>query len=136
MHALGCWRGAFGALVEPLLPWRETSWQGLSHLGHLACAPHLLFPAVVASSVKTLLWLELFTAGVEGVAGYLAEGSLPNPSGCGGMIFRGVRLYQPEWPLRLVRRSPHLCQTPYRFEGRVFCNDLPSLSSRPFPAPG
>ena len=37
-----------------------------------------------------LLWLELFTAGVEGVAWFLAEGPPPNTSECGGMVFRGV----------------------------------------------
>ena len=33
-----------------------------------------------------LLWLELSTAGVEGGAGFLAEGSPPSPSECGGMV--------------------------------------------------
>ena len=37
-----------------------------------------------------LLWLELSTAGVEGVAWLLAEGPPPNTSECGGMVFRGV----------------------------------------------
>ena len=37
-----------------------------------------------------LLWLELSTAGVEGVAWFLAEGPPPNTSECGGMVFRGV----------------------------------------------
>ena len=32
------------------------------------------------------LWLELSAAGVEGVAGFLAEGSPPSPSVCGGMV--------------------------------------------------
>ena len=37
-----------------------------------------------------LLWLELSTAGVEGMAWFLAEGPPPNTSECGGMVFRGV----------------------------------------------
>ena len=37
-----------------------------------------------------LLWLELSTAGVEGVAWFLAEGPPLNTSECGGMVFRGV----------------------------------------------
>ena len=36
------------------------------------------------------LWLELSTAGVEGVAWFLAVGPPPNTSECGGMVFRGV----------------------------------------------
>ena len=37
-----------------------------------------------------LLWLELSTAGVEGVAWFLAEGPPPNTSECEGVVFRGV----------------------------------------------
>ena len=37
-----------------------------------------------------LLWLELSTAGVEGVAWFLAEGPPPNTSECGGVVFRAV----------------------------------------------
>ena len=37
-----------------------------------------------------LLWLELSTAGLEGVALFLTEGSPPNTSESGGMVFRGV----------------------------------------------
>ena len=32
------------------------------------------------------LWLELSAAGVEGVSGFLAEGSPPSPSECGHMV--------------------------------------------------
>ena len=35
---------------------------------------------------KRLLWLELFTAGVEGVAWFLAKGPPPNTSECRGVI--------------------------------------------------
>ena len=37
-----------------------------------------------------LLWLELSTPGVEGVAWFLAEGPPLNTSECGGMVIRGV----------------------------------------------
>ena len=37
-----------------------------------------------------LHWLELSTAGVEGVAWFLAEGPPPNTSECGGMVFWSV----------------------------------------------
>ena len=36
------------------------------------------------------LWLELSTAGVEGVAWFLAVGPPLSTSECGGMVFRGV----------------------------------------------
>ena len=39
------------------------------------------------------LWLELSAAGVEGVAGFLGEGSPPSPSECGGMVSGGFRLH-------------------------------------------
>ena len=48
------------------------------------------------------LWLELFAAGVEGVAGSLAEGSPPSPSECGGMVSGGVRSRPLECLLRFV----------------------------------
>ena len=81
------------------------------------------------------LWLELSAAGVEGIAGFLAEGPPPNTSECGGMAFRGVLSHPVECLLRLMFRSPHLWRTQYRFERRVFCNGLPCLSRRLFPCP-
>ena len=48
------------------------------------------------------LWLELSTAGVEGVAGFLAEGSPPSPSGCEGMVSGDLRSHPPECLLRFV----------------------------------
>ena len=53
-HASGCGQRTFGAPAEPLLLWRETSWQGLFRLEHLAWAPHLLFPMAKVCSVKTV----------------------------------------------------------------------------------
>ena len=37
------------------------------------------------------LWLEVSAAGVEGVSEFLAEGSQPSSSECGGRISGGVR---------------------------------------------
>ena len=37
------------------------------------------------------LWLEFSAAGVEDTSGFLAEGSPPSSSECGGMISEGVR---------------------------------------------
>ena len=54
-----------------------------------------------------LLWLKVFTAGVEGVSGFLAEGSPPSPSECGGMVSEGVRSHPLECLLRFAWRSPH-----------------------------
>ena len=51
--------------------------------------------------------LEPSTAGVEGVAGFLAEDSPPSPSECGGMVSGGVRSHPLECLLRFVWRSPH-----------------------------
>ena len=49
------------------------------------------------------LWLELSAAaGVEGVAGFLAEGSPLSPSGWGGMVSGGVRSHPLECLLRFV----------------------------------
>ena len=36
------------------------------------------------------LWLKISAAGVERVSGFLAEGSPPGPSECGGMVSEGV----------------------------------------------
>ena len=36
------------------------------------------------------LWLKCFATGVESVSGFLAEGSPPSPSECGGMVSEGV----------------------------------------------
>ena len=54
------------------------------------------------------LWLKFSAAGVEGVSGFLAEGSPRSPSECGGMVSEGVRLHPLECLLKFVRRSPHL----------------------------
>ena len=48
------------------------------------------------------LWLELSAAGVEGVAGFLVEGSPPSPSECGGRVSGGVRSHPLECLLRFV----------------------------------
>ena len=56
------------------------------------------------------LWLEFSAAGVEGVSGFLAEGSPHSPSECGGMVSEGVRSH----PLECLLRG--LC------EGRRICN--------------
>ena len=37
------------------------------------------------------LWLELSAAEIEGVSGFLAEGSPPGPSKGGGMVSDGIR---------------------------------------------
>ena len=47
-------------------------------------------------------WLELSAAWVEGVAGFLAEGSSSSLSECGGMVSGGVRSYPLECLLRFV----------------------------------
>ena len=54
------------------------------------------------------LWLEVSAAGVEGVSGFLVEGSPSSPSECGGMVSEGVRLHPLECLLRFVSRSLHL----------------------------
>ena len=48
------------------------------------------------------LWLNLPAAGVNGVSGFLAEGSPPSPSECGGMVSEGVRPHPLECLLRFV----------------------------------
>ena len=48
------------------------------------------------------LWLEFSAAGVEGVSGFLVEGSPPSPSECGGMVSEGVRSHPLECVLRFV----------------------------------
>ena len=54
------------------------------------------------------LWLELSAAGVEGVAGFLAEGSPLSNAECGSMVSGNVRSNPLACLLRFVRRSPHL----------------------------
>ena len=69
-----------------------------SNMGPTSYIPH----------VKSLLcedysfWLELSAAGVEGVAGFLAEGSSRSPSECGGMVSGDARSHPLEYLLRLV----------------------------------
>ena len=53
-HASGCGQRVFATPAEPLLPWREASWQGLFRLEHLVWAPYLLFPTAKECSVKTV----------------------------------------------------------------------------------
>ena len=68
--------------VELILPWRETSWQGLFRLGHpSSMGPTSSIPHSCSLLCKDCsLWLELSAAGVEIVAGYLVEGSRARPS--------------------------------------------------------
>ena len=47
-------------------------------------------------------WLKFSAAGVEGGFGFLAEGSPPSPSECGGMVSEGVRSHPLECLLRFV----------------------------------
>ena len=48
------------------------------------------------------LWLEFSAARVKGVSGFLAEGPLPGPSECGGMVSESVRSHPLECLLRFV----------------------------------
>ena len=48
------------------------------------------------------LWLKFSAAGVKGVSGFLAQGSPPSPSECGGMVSEGVRSHPLECLLRFV----------------------------------
>ena len=48
------------------------------------------------------LWLNVSAAGVKGVSGFLAEGSPPSSSQCGGMVSEGVRSHPLECLLRFV----------------------------------
>ena len=48
------------------------------------------------------LWLKVSASRVEGVSGFLAEGSPPSPSECGGMASEGVRSHPLECLLRFV----------------------------------
>ena len=48
------------------------------------------------------LWLKVSVAGVEGVSGFLAEGSPLSPSECGGMVPEGIRSHPLECLLRFV----------------------------------
>ena len=54
------------------------------------------------------IWLKFSAAGVEGVSGFLAEGSPPSPSECGGVVSEGVRSHPLECLLRFAWRSPYL----------------------------
>ena len=47
-------------------------------------------------------------SGVEGVSEFLAEGSTPSPSECGGMVSESVRSHPLECLLRFAWRSLHL----------------------------
>ena len=84
----GCGRRAFGAPAEPLLPWREPyilarvvpSWA--SSMGPTSSIPH--GKSMLGENCS--LWLELSAAGVEGGAGFLAEGSPPSPSELENMV--------------------------------------------------
>ena len=48
------------------------------------------------------LWLKFSAAGVERVSGFLAEGSPPSPSECGGVVSEGVRSHPLECLLRFA----------------------------------
>ena len=48
------------------------------------------------------LWLKCSAAGVEGASEFLAEGSPPSPSECGGMVSEGVQSHPLECLLRFV----------------------------------
>ena len=51
-------------------------------------------------SEDCLLWLKYSAAGVEGVSGFLADGSPPSPSECGAMVSESVRSHPLECVLR------------------------------------
>ena len=77
----GCGQSAFGAPAEPLLLWRDTSWQGLFRLEQIAWAPHLLFPTAKVCSGKAVHFGYSFPLqGSRACLGFLAEGSPPSPS--------------------------------------------------------
>ena len=48
------------------------------------------------------VWLKFSAAGVEDVSGFLAEGSPPSPSECGGMVSKDVRSHPLECLLRFA----------------------------------
>ena len=48
------------------------------------------------------LWLKISAVGVEGVSGFLAEGSPPSPSECGCMVSEGARSHPLEYLLTFV----------------------------------
>ena len=75
-----------------------------SSMGSTSSIPH----GKRTLDVDCSLWLKFSAAGVEGVSGFLAEGSPPSPSECGGMVSEGVRSHLLECLLRFVGRSPHL----------------------------
>ena len=102
VHASCCEQRTSGAAVEPLLPGRETPWQGLFRLGHLAWVSLQIPHGKSLLCEDCSLWLELSAAGVGGVAGFLAESSLPSPSECWCIVSSAVRLHPLEWLLRLV----------------------------------
>ena len=63
----------------------------------------LLFSTAKVCSVKTVHFrLKVSAAGVKGVSGFLAEGSPPSPSECGGVVSEGVRSHPLECLLRFV----------------------------------
>ena len=79
-------------------------------------APPLLFPTAKVCSVETVHFVGANfplqgwrgVSGVEGVSGFLAEGSTPSPSECGGMVSESVRSHPLECLLRFAWRSLHL----------------------------
>ena len=48
------------------------------------------------------LWLKFSADGVKGVSRFLAEGSPPSPTECGGMVSEGVRSHPLGCLLRFV----------------------------------
>ena len=60
-----------------------------SSMGPISSIPH----GKILLGEDCSLWLEFSAAGVEGVAGFLAEGSPSRPCECEGMVSGGVRLH-------------------------------------------
>ena len=89
------WRIAFAVerdILARVVPSRASS------MGPISSIPHGKSMLGEDSS----LWLKFSAAGVEGVSRFLAGGSPPSPSECGGMVSEGVRLHPLECLLRFV----------------------------------
>ena len=78
-------------ILARVVPSRESS------MGLTSSIPHGKRMLVEDCS---LVWLKLSPAGVEGVSGFLEEGSPPSPSECEGMVSEGVRSH----PLKCLLR--------------------------------
>ena len=108
LHTSDCGRRVFGAPVEPLfLPWREAFWQGLFRLGHLAWAPHLLFPRAAACSVKTVRVGWNFP--LQGTRAWLCFSQRANhPVHQGVGVPSSVSTIAPPMPATVSKPSPRL----------------------------